>query len=147
LSVFFVDNGHLFGGPNGELRRHFRASRYLDQRIYPSVSSEQLRNIQRGAESVDAGQLSQRVEELPDAWKTSSALENFTNCLSRLSTPGILQNILEAMVSSIAQDNDCDNSGQDSRRKPVASVLRPGVQGTGWGRPRVARVFDHPACA
>ena len=48
LNAFFVDHGHLFGGPNGEMRRRFEASRYLDSRIYRNVSSTQLVDFHRG---------------------------------------------------------------------------------------------------
>jgi len=38
LKAYFVDQGHLFGGPKGEQRPRFLASRYLDPRIYQSIS-------------------------------------------------------------------------------------------------------------
>src|SRR5208337_2570535 len=93
----FVDHGHLFGGPKGGTRPHFLASRYLDPRIYQRVSSHHLLEIQKVAQRVDAEWLWERVEALPDEWKTASALKGFAECLNRLSQPGLVQNILDTM--------------------------------------------------
>jgi hypothetical protein len=46
LDPSFFDMGHLFGGPKADQAKHFRASRYLDPRIYPEVTSEVLLGFQ-----------------------------------------------------------------------------------------------------
>jgi hypothetical protein len=70
LNTFFVDHGHLFGGPKGKEKPPFEASRYLDWRIYQSISSPYLLNIQKIAQSLDVDRLWQRIRILPQAWKS-----------------------------------------------------------------------------
>ena len=105
LDAYFVDHGHLFGGPKGELRRKFEASRYLDPRIYQSASSQQLLSFQKIARDLDVDKLWKSAQILPDNWKTSSALKGYAECLNRLSTSQLLQNIVDTMVEAHRQAN------------------------------------------
>jgi len=118
LDAFFVDHGHLFGGPNGELRRHFEASRYLDPRIYQNLPSEDLLSFQRVARSLDVDKLWQSAQLLPDEWKTSSALSKYGQCLGRLSTSRLLQNIVWTMVGAQRQASERMESSVRYERKP-----------------------------
>lgn len=128
LDAYFVDNGHLFGGPKGEQRPHFCASRYLDQRIYQSLSSYQSRHFQAVATSVDVDQLWQRIQALPEDWITESALGCFTECLERLASPNLLQNIVDTMKDAQQRTNDFGRFKPQTERVLPASVLRFGVQ-------------------
>ena len=48
LEAVFIDFGHMFGGATGrDPFRHFRTSRYLDERIYPCIKPEFLLTIRR----------------------------------------------------------------------------------------------------
>jgi hypothetical protein len=133
LSAYFVDHGHLFGGPRGELRPHFQASRYLDQRIYRSVSSTILESCEKVAQRLDVDQLWRRVEALPDDWKRQSALDAFSQCLCTLSTPSLVQKILDAMVDAKQQADQRENDrGQDQPKTP-RSELRFGILSPRWG--------------
>jgi hypothetical protein len=134
LDAFFFDNGHLFGGPKGELRPHFLASRYLDPRIYRSVSSQYLLGLQKVAASLDVDQLWKRTKALPEEWKTASALESFEQCLKRLSTPILLQGILETIVDADERAYGSERSESRNGRTPPVSVLFPGIQATELGR-------------
>jgi hypothetical protein len=147
LDAFFIDNGHLFGGPKGELRPHFLASRYLDPRIYQSVSSQYLLEMQKLAGSLDVDQLWERTKALPEDWKTKSALDGFAQCLDRLSSPRFLLDILGMMLDVYQWTNGFESTGIENRRKPPAGVLHPGVQTSGQERRPVANSFGHPACA
>lgn len=147
LDAFFFDNGHLFGGPKGELRPHFLASRYLDPRIYQNVSSQYLLGLQRVAGSLDVDQLWKQAQALPDQWKTTSALDGFAQFLSRLSTPILLQGILETMVDAYERTNGFEPSEFQNRREPRASILFPGIQATELGRRLGAIQAGCPACA
>ena len=98
LKAFFVDHGHLFGGPKGGQEPHFLAPRYLDPRIYRGVSSLHLQNLPRVAGRLDADRLWKRVNSLPDEWKTKSAIEGLSQCLGRLSSSQLLQNVVDTMV-------------------------------------------------
>jgi hypothetical protein len=138
LTAFFFDHGHIFGGPKGDLRPHFMESRYLDSRIYQNVSSDYLLNLQRVVGCLDSEQLWKRVQALPSQWKTSSALDAFEQALNRLSTPILVQGILETMVDADERNNGPDRiKSQDGTSSPV-SVLFPGIQATGLGRRLVA---------
>jgi hypothetical protein len=131
LDAVFVDQGHLFGGPKGELMPRFLASRYLDPRIYQIVSSKELLNFQKAARCLNVDQLWQRIQALPDDWKTKSAIDRFAQCLYRLSTPSLLQNILDTMVEAQRHINEREEIKHPAGRKPKVSVLRPGLQAAG----------------
>lgn len=103
LDAFFVDHGHLFGGPNGEESRLLPASRYYDPRIYQSVSPRHLRSFQDAVKGLNVDCLWQKVLALPDDWKTRSAIIALARCLNRLSSAGLVENILETMVDAIQQ--------------------------------------------
>jgi hypothetical protein len=147
LHPFFLDHGHLFGGPKGEQHLHFQASRYLDARIYRSVSSQQLTNFLRIARCIDVERLRQAVRDLPDNWKTESAQEEFALCLGRLSNPTLLQNILDTMVDALRQVNEREQSKPQFERKATVSVLCPGVSGARIEPGRISGCASHLACA
>ena len=147
LEAFFIDNGHLFGGPKGELRPHFLESRYLDPRIYQGVSSQYLLEIQKVAGSLDVDQLWRRTQALPEAWKTKSALDGFRRCLDKLSSPSLLLEILDRMSDVYQRANGFESTGIENRRKPPMGVLHPGVQAAGREPRLVANSLGHPACA
>jgi len=130
LDPFFVDHGHLFGGPEGGLRRGFLASRYLDPRIYQRLTSEQHLAIRKNAGGLDVDQLWKGIEALPHDWKTTSALSEYAECLSRLSDSKLLQNIVDTMLCTLARDNGLERLEPQFGRKPPVAVLRPGVQAT-----------------
>ncbi|MGA2890308.1 MAG: hypothetical protein ABSE51_19870 [Terracidiphilus sp.] len=138
LSAFFVDHGHLFGGPKGDQRLNFKASRYLDPRIYRSVSSRQLLSIQKRAEDLDVDRLWRRIHTLPDEWKTEPALEGLAECFCRLSTPNLLRNILETMMDAQQQANEREDSKHPIEREQPISVLCPGVHAKATGQCIVA---------
>jgi hypothetical protein len=141
LDSYFVDYGHLFGGPKADQRKHFRASRYLDSRIYAGVTLETLRKIKSAVQILNADKLRQQIEALPAEWKHPSALDGFERCLQRLSEPLLVQNILDTLVDSIGQRSESENSGNE--RQLQAEVLCFGVQGAGHGQSRIY----HSACA
>lgn len=133
LIAFFIDNGHLFGGPKGELESHFMASRYLDPRIYEDVSSQHLLNLKKVVGALNVDQLWKQVQALPEEWIAKSALQNFQQCLKRLSTPILVQGILETMVDADERINGSERSKSQTGRTSSVSVLFPGIQATGLG--------------
>jgi hypothetical protein len=141
LEAFFIDHGHLFGSAGGGQHAHFIASRYLDPRIYNSVSSSYMLNLLRLTASLDMDQLSRRAQSVPADWKTQSAVAGFERCLNGLSSPGVVQCELEAIVSSSPWIN------KREERKPVLSVLCPRLQSTRQRDPQYARAGDRSACA
>jgi hypothetical protein len=147
LEAFFIDHGHLFGGPNGEFEPHLVAPRYLDPRIYQSVSSEYLLNLKKAALRLDVDQLWQRMQTLPNNWKTVSALNKFDQCLCRFSNGDILQSIINLMVETQRQANRSKCREQGSGQERPCSVLCAGIQTTKLEHGLAANGTGHPACA
>lgn len=132
LGAHFIDHGHLFGGLRGELRPRVQASRYLDQRIYRGVSSTILAVCETVAQRLDVDKLWRRIEALPDDWKRQSALDTFSQCLCTLSTPRLVQNILDAMVDAEQQANQRENDRSQDQPKLPRSELDFGMQTPRW---------------
>ncbi len=133
LDAYFVDHGHLFGGPNADLKRHFGASRYLDQRIYGQISSDALLDLETVLYALDSDKLRQQIEAIPAEWSHASARVGFERCLERLKIPSLVQNVLETIVSDIERRAKTELGIVGSERQPPSSVLRLGVQGSGFG--------------
>jgi len=121
LRAFFVDHGNLFRGPHGDSWPNFASSRYLDSRIYPDISSEQLSALQENVRKADTDQLWRSVEALPESWKTESALAALSQCVDRLSNREFVRYTLHEMVSFHERSNACDEVSK-------LRVLYPGVQ-------------------
>jgi hypothetical protein len=141
LDSYFVDYGHLFGGPNADQKKHFHASRYLDPRIYVEVTLQTLHEIKNVIQTLNADSLRQEIEAIPTEWKHMSALDGFERCIQRLSEPSLVQNILDTMVDAIERRSESENPGNE--RKHPSEVLRFGVWGAGAGQSLVY----HSACA
>ena len=130
LDAFFIDHGHMFGGPRGDYRVHFRAPQYLDARIYPDVSSKLVASLRKSVRSVDADLLWVCARALPAEWKTTSALDKFIETLETLSKPRMIEGAIETMLDSHRRmsgkinDLRCDGS-------PEGSVLRLGIPAAG----------------
>jgi hypothetical protein len=124
LDAYFVDHGHLFGGPKADLKKNFRVSSYLDPRIYEALCSLELMSFQQIVESLDVDQLWQRIEDLPDDWKTASALDGFAQSLNTLTTSSLLQSVLDTMVDSHQRTIEFDPRDFESGRQLPGSILR-----------------------
>jgi len=145
LDAFFVDHGHLFGGPEGEQQRHFQASRYLDARIYQRPTEKQLAGFQKIAQNLNVDRLWRRINALPGEWKTASALENFAQCLDRLATSELLQSILDTIVEAQQHAQEAEERNRQVRRNPPVSIL--GGPAVGLSHSAVANGYDCAACA
>lgn len=102
LHTFFIDHGHLFGGPNGDRARKFSATRYLDPRIYPIVELKQLEEIEIVVRELNPDKLWMSLSSFPDEWKSSSAMNCLSESLDRLANSRLVRNLLEALVGSAA---------------------------------------------
>ena len=133
LDTYFIDHGHLFGGAGAGPNKHFRASCYLDRRIYGQTPSEALLNFQNALQAVDADKLRQRIEAIPAEWRHASALEGFERCLQRLATPSLVQHLLETIIDDLERRTEAQSGVAGTERKPPSAVLRLGLQGAGVG--------------
>ena len=134
LDAHFVDFGHLFGGPKADLRKNFRASRYLDSRIYVEISSKTLLDFERTFKTLDADRLWERIEAIPPEWKQDSAIDGFERCLQKLSMPLYVQSLVSTLIGSLERRTEAKSGKPGSGRKPLREILRFGVQGAklGW---------------
>jgi len=138
LNTFFIDHGHMFGGPKGDQPAQLKAPPYLDTRAYPRVSSEHILSLQELMAAVDEERLWQEVRRLPDGWKTESAISRFAGCLQTLSTHRLLNSIIEPIIDYACRANGIEFEDIQLRRTPKDSVLRPGIQTSGRRRHIVA---------
>jgi hypothetical protein len=128
LLSYFIDHGYLFGGASGNAKTHFVGSRYLDSRIYPSLSSIRLAALVDKLVSVDKLAIGQRLSLIPDEWKTASALDGLERCLERFANRTLLRNLLETIVDSVVRRSENDDFAGEFGHKTRAWVLRAGVQ-------------------
>jgi hypothetical protein len=134
LAAHFVDFGHFFGGPKADLKGNFRASRYLDSRIYAEVSSETLLELEHVVKALDADRLWEGIEAIPSEWKQQSAINGLERCLQKLSMPLYVQSLLGTLIGSLERRAETRPEDPGHERKPLHEVLRFGVQGArcGW---------------
>lgn len=98
LSASFVDMGHLFGGPKGNLQPHYLASRYLDPDIYADVTSKEVTGILQVVRMLDTVEFRNRLKAIPDEWQETSITRRIEQSLSRLSNMATTLEIFEAML-------------------------------------------------
>jgi hypothetical protein len=99
--AFFVDHGHLFGGPKGNLRPAPIESLSLDPRIYPDLAPKPALDKLWVNHNVNVDQIWTKNQALPDEWKTKSASDSFARCLTRLASPRKMLEIHTQMVDGL----------------------------------------------
>lgn len=104
LKAIFTDHGHLFGGADGVKHSQPLTSRYLDPRIYQHPIKREAQKLYRDS-FIHADQLWKLVESLPDEWKIASALNNFAQCLDKLSSQQRLAEVLDMLMELAEQNN------------------------------------------
>lgn len=128
LDAYFVDHGHLFGGPKGDLKLRFCASRYLDQRIYGKVTVRTVLGIKDMLEAVDIDRVRGRIQTIPSEWTHASARASFERCLERLATLSLVEHVADAMFEQVEQLTKTESGIIEYRRKAPREVLRIGLQ-------------------
>jgi hypothetical protein len=118
LDAYLVDHGHLFGGPNADLKMHFRASCYLDRRIYIQVPSEVLVGFQHVLQALDADSLRKRIEAIPTEWSHTSARESFERCLQKLKMGPQVQQVIDEITDDLERRAETESGTVESERKP-----------------------------
>jgi len=83
FQAFFIDHGHLFGGPDGLLRDshslepfQYLRPRYLDPEIYAQPAQRDVDNIVKTIQHLDVAKLAHVVRSLPKEWKKASSAES-----------------------------------------------------------------------
>jgi len=101
LHAFFLDHGHLFGGPDGRHRLPIIASRYLDPRIYPELGRDEISGLLKTLRSIDADRIWRRAQALPEEWKSTAALDRLRRCLDSLADASRVRTLLDAMFFDV----------------------------------------------
>ena len=131
LDTYFIDHGHMFGGPKGKHTPQYRAASYLDLRMYPIISSLSVLELTRTVTNLDFKMLRRVADDLPAPWKTESALENFAACLETLQDARMVE---VALTSILEFQRPLDLNGKEHskfRPQPVGSLLLSEVQSRG----------------
>lgn len=126
LEIKFIDFGHMFFGPKGDLTPQITTCRYLDGRVYPRITDPLLIKIRKMADNLNHDELWQRLSEIPDEWKNACAVQNFATCLNRLSDSHFVEMTLDMMVETHRQQ-ECDFSFSKVVERRSLPVLRPCV--------------------
>jgi len=141
LDASFIDHGHFLGGDRGECTPVALASRYLDRRIYKSLSDREAASLQRRILAIDLTKLTEVFEQIPGAWKTESAIGRFKELLVRLNKPA---QIRKAIRSAVQCENEirgiehygeihCGGRLQDAHLYSALPATGADVQNPGTG--------------
>jgi len=118
--AFFIDHGHLFGGPRGDMHSSPQESLSLDPRIYPDMASEETSDAHPHLDQIlNVDRLWRKIQTIPQDWKTKSALDSFARCLCTLSNPSMLQDIFATMVDGLKNRRKFEHRVAGIGRKPV----------------------------
>jgi hypothetical protein len=124
IQAVFVDHGHMFSGPEGmSPRPNYRASAYLDMRIYERTS-----NIAQTVLDLDGDTLLRRAKHLPTGWLTDTALRNFSECLGLLADAKAVESIVELIAGFPVQKDQREFLADKRQRGFPDWLLRAGVQ-------------------
>jgi hypothetical protein len=138
LHAFFIDHGHLFGGPAGKLRLPIIASRYLDPRIYPDTTSHEIAGFHKMLSCIDTDALWRRANALPEEWKTPSALEVMARALQSISDSFRVQSLLDRMQTDIERSTNRAIAPARVAPVPIPAPLYPDLQRNALGNLAIA---------
>lgn len=128
FTAFFVDHGHMFGGPTGQAVAELTTSRYWDWRIYPkpdSMLEQSALEYKRAMGILRVDPLWAKIKDLPDEWIKYSALRQFIWCMDRLSKPEFLCDLHKQMVDSIRESRARKDPEGGACQKGPKSVACP----------------------
>jgi hypothetical protein len=101
LHTWFIDMGHLFGGPKGDQKpRHFIQPRFLDPRIYTPPESKEIAGCLKSIRSLDADALWRASRSLPEGWLSVSAMRAFFRGLDALANANLVENVLQMLIAA-----------------------------------------------
>jgi hypothetical protein len=113
----FIDNGDMFGGPNGTLTPHCVASRYLDGRIYSVLSERIITSIRSNLLNLNTDRVWSKINAIPKEWRVPIGLSRFAECLNNLTDSAYVSNALD----KVREVQDVDMNAIYAR-KPIARI-------------------------
>jgi ribosomal protein L29 len=127
FQAFFIDHGHLFGGPDGLLRgfhflepSQFIRPRYMNPEIYMQPAQRDVDNVVRTIQQLDVEKLAKVVRSLPKEWKKELAVYRFDLFREQVSNPTRIRSIAQYVLGS------ADHAGRlyGKRRKPIRNETK-----------------------
>lgn len=97
IDAFFVDHGGLFRGPRRNAHPDFAASRHSDEHIYIYLRPSEMAGIPRILNSLNTDKLYQKINSLPEVWRSSTSLSAFEDCLDRIANHALLEEIMHGL--------------------------------------------------
>ena len=134
LDAHFIDHGHIFGGPKGEERPRPIAARYLDPRLYDTISYTLVGRLAKFAAGLDIDRLWAQANALPDEWRTRSACARLSDCLNVVSSLRMVEEILNTLIGLHCHWKESHKDDLQIGQRLPSSVLRVGVQVAGVRR-------------
>lgn len=134
MEAYFMDHGHLFGGAFGVTSPNFRASRYLDGRVYALESSDLVESIGQMIGKIDMSELFALAASLPEGWCTEQALANLDSFSRRISDAVLMQNAIRFLLNTVerteaSHERERDEAGCGGGREPLCAALLPACAG------------------
>lgn len=127
IVAYFIDHGHMFGGPDGRHRLPRCASHYIDPRMYPDLTRDDVQRILAFVRSIKLHRIWKQIDRVPDEWKTATTIDAFGQCLEMLSDPMELVTILEELVGWVERCTGRDLGLARSPKAPYPDGVRAGV--------------------
>jgi len=110
LDAVFIDHGHMFGGPESDLKITELGAAYLDRRVYEEMPTAQIEALVNRVERLNVNRLWRGVCHAPGEWVTSSALKAFENVLCRMSDHLFVRKTAEGLRKlAISKPVKCDS--------------------------------------
>jgi hypothetical protein len=130
LHAVFIDHGHFFGGPNAEMHPGLAVSRYLDPRPYgpiDQIDAVRATKLKRSALNLAGDRLWRKAHNLPEEWKSPSALNQLSKCLGSLASPTIIEDTVGALLDLHRRAEETFTNCGSFSGKPPVSIGHSGI--------------------
>jgi hypothetical protein len=127
ITVFFIDHGNLFGGPNGDKQGNFLSGCRVDWEIYPDIWSGKALEIQAALHLMNTDSVCRQIESFPSEWKRDSALDRFSQCLERLSNVDFLEKTADRIIRAYKERVERALRGPGTTEPFPNALLRGGI--------------------
>jgi hypothetical protein len=125
LIPYFVDHGHILGGPNGDSRASFLALRYFDRRAYHNFALHQVIKSERIIKDLNLDKIWNVAKSVSEEWMTPSALRSLSNCFNDFANSELVHCVLQSMLENVERDQRGELY-HSSLQREVSRVLRFG---------------------
>ena len=139
LHAFFVDHGHMFGGPDGTRTTPLMGPRYWDARIYSAPQMHKIRvRLRHISSTLNTDRLVKRIVEVPPEWVTESDVKNFFDCLDRLCRADYLEQTIGTLLMAFEKSYANQRAIPQLEPSEAPELLRPRLSSQRAGRHAVA---------